>query len=282
MSNFLNDITMDDNSLPFLGDWDGAKVWVADHHRPVELCRLGMKSRTSVAYPDAGYYIMKGGGFHIIFDCGPIGMAGKCLATHGHSDLLSFFLSVEGNPFIVDPGSGTYTENHEIHNYFRSTSGHNTITIDGRDQCGLAETWTLKKHPKAKLLCWQSSKDFDKVCGEHDGYEPIVHKRNIQLVKKPTPIIKMSDHIIGHGVHSYQCYFHLAPNIVPKISDTTLELVSSKSSLSMSFEPKLKPKIINGWFAPDYGKWIEAPVLVFEGISNLPTKITWEYVKSMK
>jgi hypothetical protein len=50
----------------------------------------------------------------------------------------------------------------------------------------------------------------------------------------------------------------------------------------MSFEPKLKPKIINGWFAPDYGKWIEAPVLVFEGISNLPTKITWEYVKSMK
>ena len=72
MSNFLNDIAYGDWSLPFLGDWDGAKVWVTDHHRPIELFRLGRKSSASAAYRDAGYYILNGPPFHLIFDCGPI------------------------------------------------------------------------------------------------------------------------------------------------------------------------------------------------------------------
>jgi len=277
MSNFLNDIVWGDGSLPFLSDWDGAKVWVSDHHRPVELYRLGRGSPTSVAYRDGGYYILKGGPFHLIFDCGPVGMAGKQLATHGHSDLLSFTLAIEGEPFIIDPGSGTYTENKNIHDYFRSTSGHNTITIDGRDQCGLAGFWTLEKHPKARLVRWETSEDLDTVCGEHDGYQPIIHRREIQLRKKPIPTLKIYDEIIGNDVHNYQCYFHLAPNILCRASGTTLQLVSSKSCLRMSFEPTLTVREVKGWFAPDYGPWIEAPVLVFEGRSDLPSKMFWQY-----
>jgi hypothetical protein len=280
MSSFLNDIARDDGSLPFLSDWDGAKVWVADHHRPAELCRLGKRSETSIQYPDGGYYILKGGPFQLVFDCGPVGMAGRQLTTHGHSDLLSFCLNFKGEPFIVDPGSGTYTQNREIHDYFRSSSGHNTITIDDQDQCGLAETWTLKKHPKTTLLAWETNGTLDKVCGEHDGYEPIIHRREIQLAKRPSQVIKIYDDLTGSGVHRYKHYLHLSPDVTPEILPTDIQLAASKSRLKLSFDPRLSVRNVKGWFAPDYGQWIEAPVLVFEGRSQLPTRIAWEYVCS--
>jgi hypothetical protein len=205
-------------------------------------------------------------------------MAGRQLATHGHSDLLSFCLDVKGEPFIVDPGSGTYTQDREIHDYFRSSSGHNTITIDGHDQCGLAGTWTLKKHPKARLLSWETSDTLDRVCGEHDGYGPIIHTREIQLVKKRDPVIKIFDDLVGEGVHHYECYLHLSRDVVPEISRAGVRLATSKSRLQIAFDQKLTVKNAKGWYAPDYGQWIEAPVLVFEGESRLPARLSWEYV----
>ena len=280
MSGFLNDIAWGDGTLPFLSDWDGAKVWVRDHHRPVELYRLGRKSSGSAAYHDAGYYVMKGGPFRVIFDCGPIGMGGKELATHGHSDLLSFTMSVEGEPFITDPGSGTYTESREIRNYMRSTSGHNTITIDDRDQCGLVGTWAVEKHPKPILIKWQVGQDVDVVSGEHDGYRPVVHRREIQLLKKPKFIVRICDDILGDSAHSYQCRFHLSPGIICDIDSAIVRLASRRSRLTMKFDPTLTVRQDRGWFAPDYGKWIEAPVLAFRGRSALPTRIVWEYVLS--
>jgi uncharacterized heparinase superfamily protein len=279
MASFLCDIAMGDGSLPFIGDWDGAKVWVTDHHRPVELYKLGRSSPTSIAYPDAGYYILKGKPFLVIFDCGPIGMGGKRLATHGHSDLLNFCLAVEGEPFIIDPGSGTYTEDKKIHDYFRSTSGHNTITIDGKDQCGLAGTWTLEKHPNAKLLFWETSENVDRVCGEHDGYKPIIHRREIQLIKKPVPVVKVYDHILGEGFHRYQCYLHLSPKITPQINNMEIKLRSLKQTLIIHFNPELSVRVAYGLFAPDYGRWIKSPVLILEGSSQLPAKITWDFFK---
>jgi len=277
MSKFLNDIAREDGTLPFLSDWDGASVWVLDKHRPTELLMLGRRSSASVAYPQGGYYILNGSPFRLIFDCGPVGMGAKRLVTHGHSDLLSFCLDVESEPFIVDPGSGTYSENRKIHDYFRSTCGHNTITVDGRDQCGLAGTWTLKRHPHAKVLFWKSTEDRDLVCGEHDGYQPITHRREIELVKRPTPFIRMYDDILGDGVHSYQSYLHLSPNVTAEISGTTVKLLSSKSHLQVAFEPTLTVREVTGLFAPDYGKLVEVPVLVFEGKSSVPTRIGWKY-----
>lgn len=278
MSGFLNDIAWGDGALPFLSDWDGAKVWVRDHHRPVELYRLARRASGSMAYHNAGYYILGGGPFHVIFDCGPIGMGGKELATHGHSDLLSFTMSVEGEPIVTDPGSGTYTENKEIRNYLRSTSGHNTVTIDDRDQCGLVGTWAVQRQPRPTLIKWQVGEEEDIVSGEHDGYRPVVHRREIRLSKKPNATMRICDDILGDGVHSYQCRFHLDPSIVFDIDDAIVRLESRKSRLIMQFDPTLAARRDRGWFAPDYGKWVEAPVLVFEGRSSLPARIVWEFV----
>ena len=127
---------------------------------------------------------------------------------------------------------------------------------------------------------WESYETYDKVSGEHDAYTPVVHRREIQLTKVPTPIIRILDDITGDDVHSYQCYFHLAPNVIPEISWASVQLTSTKSRVKMSFDPSLTAKRVKGWFAPEYGQWIEAPVLVFEGRSQLPTRIKWEYVCS--
>lgn len=51
---------------------------------------------------------------------------------HAHCDLLSFELSIAGEPTIVN--SGTYAYQSELRPYFRSTAAHNTATVDGDEQ----------------------------------------------------------------------------------------------------------------------------------------------------
>ena len=58
--------------------------------------------------------------------------------------MLSFTMSISGNPIIVDPGTYAYNLEPEMRSLFRGTSSHNTLTINGCDQskqvvrkCGL-------------------------------------------------------------------------------------------------------------------------------------------------
>lgn len=276
MSHFLNDISYADGSLPFLSDWDGAKVWVANHHRPRELYPLGMKSNGSVPYLYSGYFVLKSPRLHLIFDCGPISMRGKSLQTHGHSDLLSFTLSVDGEPFLIDPGSGTYTQDKQIHDWFRGTTGHNTLTVDGQDQCGLGSFWTFNRHPQAGQIHWESKDDADTVCGEHDAFAPVIHRRAI-CMGKLQPKVRIVDYLSGDHAHTYEAYFHLAPNLVPTISATKVRIFSSKASVNLAYDDGLSVEVVKGWFAPDYGTWIPAPVLVFKGRSELPVQLAWNF-----
>jgi hypothetical protein len=52
---------------------------------------------------------------------------------HGHADLLAIEFTCEGNDILVD--SGTYQYNKTpLRKYFRGTTAHNTVRLDGQDQ----------------------------------------------------------------------------------------------------------------------------------------------------
>lgn len=63
------------------------------------------------------------------FDCQMYGMG-----DHAHNDLLSFVMAVDGEPVIIDPGTGSYTGDPQLRNALRSVAAHSTVRMDGREQ----------------------------------------------------------------------------------------------------------------------------------------------------
>lgn len=83
-------------------------------------------------YPGFGLYIYKSRRLYLAVRCGHIGQNGN--GGHAHNDQLSFELSVDGFPFIIDPGTFLYTPIPEKRNLFRSTAMHNTLAVAGKEQ----------------------------------------------------------------------------------------------------------------------------------------------------
>jgi len=275
---FLNHITLPDHTLPLLSDQDGARVWVRDIYRPEELLSLiPTPTPASGAFSDSGYYVMRYDDHVLVFDCGSIGMQGKRLSTHGHSDLLSFTLSLFGKPFIVDIGSGTYTESKETHDYFRSTKGHNTISVGGLDQCGLSRTWTFLRHPSYRVLEWRSSTVEDSVCGEHDGFSPLTHRRRITLSKRCEPEVRIVDQILGSGTHDIVSRFHLHPSVrIESVDERKVSLSSENVGLEIKVlgngqGPALT--VGRGMYSPDYGQIEETKIVELDLRRECPLTI---------
>lgn len=81
-------------------------------------------------FPDGGYLISRDRIFSVTFDGGPLGIAPGY--GHGHADGLSFLLYHKGNPVVVDSGTCVYNGPPRWRDYFRSSSAHNTLQIDGK------------------------------------------------------------------------------------------------------------------------------------------------------
>ena len=228
------------------------------------------------------------GSLHLSFDCGHISM-GDCddrsYGSHGHSDLLNFGLHAYGETFVTDIGSYTYTGPKQYHDYFRSTRGHNTITVDGEDQSILTTTWAIRNRARPLHRKWFTSPHFDYVTGSHDGYRrlsnPVVHRRKILFVKHLYWII--IDDIEGEGEHFIESYFHFAPNLKVNLNYNmvcSVEGTGASLSLFPVSSTEMEGKVvegatdpIDGWYAYDYGRKEAAPVLKYRTKSTCPTTI---------
>ena len=81
--------------------------------------------------PKSGYCGFVGGQTYFVADLAAVGADN--LPAHGHGDALSFEWSVMGQRVFVDPGVFEYHQG-PARIYSRSTSSHNTLTIDSCDQ----------------------------------------------------------------------------------------------------------------------------------------------------
>src|SRR5581483_11435539 len=86
-------------------------------------------------FADAGIFLSRlgeaGHEARLLFDSGGMGLGS---GGHGHADALSFTWDIDDVPFLVDPGTFVYNRARLWRNYFRGTSAHNTVTVDGLDQ----------------------------------------------------------------------------------------------------------------------------------------------------
>lgn len=133
--------------------------------------------RRVFALNQAGYFGLRGERVYFVADCGDIGP--DYLTAHGHGDMLSFELSVDGLRMVVDPGVYEYIPG-QRRQYSRSTASHNTMNLDGRNQCDFWSSHRTSRLAHARLLEYQAGDDGFFLVGSHDGYE--------HLAGSPRPI----------------------------------------------------------------------------------------------
>jgi hypothetical protein len=197
------------------------------------------ESDTGWAFPDGGYLLF---GAHFgepeeikgMVDCGPLGYLG--IAAHGHADALALTLSVAGEPCLIDPGTYSYWQDAKWRDYFRGTSAHNTVRIDGVDQSvsGGRFMW-LRKARAAIERMPQSPQEFD-FRGSHDGYErladPLRHMRNVRF-DAATSTLTVRDEIAAKKHHAVELFWHFAPGLSVRLDSAGLHVRGKRFALQM-------------------------------------------------
>lgn len=242
----------------------------------------------SAAFPDGGYYLMKSGegarSHYLVFDCGPFSL--EAMPNHGHADALSIELCALGQTWLLDPGYYSTALGLDWRNFFRGTSAHNTVVVDGLDQSHLIDARRVYRPARATCLCWISNDEFDFVDGMHNGYErlaqPITHRRQILFAKPDYWVIV--DVLEGTGLHNFDLYFHMPPGAHASLDrDSKVCHVANAGEVGLAIVPALSVNWnaevivgatdpIQGWTSFQSGEKTPAPVLRLSQVAPAPVQ----------
>lgn len=226
-----------------------------------------LSQKPSWQFPQGGYFLFgcnfgdkyeaKG-----MVDCGPLGYLG--IAAHGHADALSLTLSIGGEECLVDPGTFSYRCEQKWRDYFRGTSAHNTIRIDGLDQSisGGRFMWTRKANTHVER--YPLSTDQFNFIGSHDGYlrlrDPVRHTRAVAFDKEAM-LLAVNDTVSGNASHQVEQFWHFAPTVqVEVVGDGLAARIKGGSfAVEACFSGNgLKLELIRGMENPPLGWYSSA------------------------
>jgi hypothetical protein len=112
---------------------------------------------------------------------------------------------------LVDAGTYTYVADRAARDWFRGTSAHNTVRLDGLDQSIPANPFRWRDPPKVRMLTWNTGPDCDlveAVC----RYRGFSHRRRV-LFRKPDQV-EVTDWVEGPpGEHLVEQWWHPAEGI---------------------------------------------------------------------
>jgi len=220
-----------------------------------------------------------------VFDAGPLGY--PSIAAHGHADALSFCLALEGDWWLVDPGTYAYHSEHGWRDYFRGTAAHNTLELNGTNQSEIGGPFLWVRHARGRLLdAGVGSDGAQWAIGTHDGYKRLgaMHTRRLDLSPQGD-VITVSDEVSGNGLHAAAIHFHFAPEIelTPGPGGAPWLAVRPGSSRRLLLEVddawqweavrgRESPKL--GWFSPALG--LKMPCVSLRGTrrARLPWRVT--------
>ena len=205
------------------------------------------------AFTEGGYYILadkqgQAEEIRMIVDAGPLGYGG--IAAHGHADALAVYLAVAGHEFLIDPGTYAYHTEQKWRNYFRGTSAHNTLRIDGLDQSEIGGNFMWLRKAEATVQCVEDSAERCVFEGSHDGYmqlpDPVSHSRRINFDKK-SQAFDIEDKITAKNSHITEQYWHLSELIqVECLSNNRFILTNGQVRVQMDIDERLSVELITG------------------------------------
>jgi hypothetical protein len=288
MANFLCCMMHPDGDIPLLND---AAFGVA---RPAGdlLRRAGLSLEVSSSscpevtiLPETGYGVVRDPGSEscLIFDCGPLGPDYQ--PGHGHCDVLSYELSLQGWRVVVDTGVSTYEPCTERH-YERSTTAHNTLRIDGEEQAEIWATFRVGRRPRVGRLEGGEIRDFHFVRGAHYAYQArgVVHSRMIVLTPRKCWVV--IDSLSGKGSHLVESFIHFHPAVGVEVlnnpASDDLGTVDTCWAIRFGEEHYLLTTLGSGevvaqqsWYAPEFGLRQRRNTLHWSWEGDLPVSLVY-------
>ena len=213
-------------------------------------------------------------------DSGPHGFLS--IAAHAHADALSVEVRHDGIDILADPGTYCYSSDRIFRRYFRSTIGHNTLEVLGRDQSVSGGPTMWVRHAESRLTSLESSAGGDerRWVAEHDGYRaldpPVTHRRTVEF-RRGRRLIEITDEIDGPGRSPVRLAFHLGPAVEASLDGCDLTLrwpgrdggeatatMTLPSSLSWSLIRGAEDPVL-GWYSPSFGQKVPATDVIGVG-----------------
>jgi hypothetical protein len=198
--------------------------------------------------------------------------------------VLSYELSIDGVPLIVDSGTYAYTFDVDARNGFRSTRAHNTIAVDDAEIHPIDPTRVFELRPFARPTIGACDLDGDplELVGSHNGYrrlyQPIVHRRCFSLAVA-TEKLTVRDKLEGRGEHVLESFLHLAPGVLARrVADTVIEVESGPARARISFHRVEAGELEaeQDWVSDRYGVRERAPLLVARARRTCPASFGYE------
>ncbi|MCQ9132365.1 heparinase II/III family protein [Streptomyces hilarionis] len=228
-------------------------------------------------FADAGLTILRGpDGIWCRCDGGPHGFLS--IAAHAHADALSVEVRHDGVDVLADPGTYCYHGQPEWRRYFRSTLGHNTLELDGRDQSVSGGPFLWTRHAGTRVLSVEASgEDTASWSAEHDGYEGSVHRRRVELTSARREL-RVVDEVRGPR-RAVRLAFHLGPAV-------SAELAGNRAVLTWTRDGEERSAVLDlpgelswtahrgesapplGWYSAGFGRREPATTLVGAGFTD--------------
>ena len=231
------------------------------------------------AFPEGGYWIL-GCDFEtpreirLVADAGPLGY--REIAAHGHADALSFALSIGGTEMLVDPGTYAYHTEREWRAYFRGTSAHNTLRVDGADQSQPGGNFMWLRKARAACSAWRTDAREDLLEGAHDGYralrDPVTHRRRITLDKHARRIV-IEDRVGMAAEHDVELFFHAHEDCAVREIWGGVEIERGAVRLRLALPPGIPAEVqvlrgsvapIAGWVSRRFDRKVPSPTIAWK------------------
>ncbi|HTO56427.1 MAG TPA: heparinase II/III-family protein, partial [Pseudomonadales bacterium] len=255
--------------------------------RAIDASQADAPTPSSAAFSDGGVYILRSADAHVVIDCAEVGMRGR--GGHGHNDILSFELFLNGMNVVSDCGAYLYTASREWRNAFRSTAYHNGLQVDGEEVNRFISPdalWQLQydAHPIGATL--ERGPKVDRFCGSHDGYArltaPVVHTRECVL-DRDHPRVLVRDSLSGSGSHALTWRFHLDPAITPEGDGKNVRLTNGATEvwlIPVEQATGMTLDVADGWISPSYGVRVPTKVLVWHVRASVPLTVSFLFAES--
>ncbi|MFW6287101.1 MAG: heparinase II/III family protein [Candidatus Sumerlaeota bacterium] len=233
------------------------------------------------AQPLAGYYGARTeAGDYVICDAARVGP--DYIPGHAHGDMLSFELSLGGKRMLVDSGVHDY-ERGEMRDYCRSTRAHNTVEIDGHDQCEFWAAFRVGHRGRPRDVRYEASPEDGGFVLEawHDGYLRLDGApRHWRKFEWRAGALLIEDSIESDRSVQAVSRLHLHPDCeLHTMRDNIVSIERDGVICHIHFSGPGSLEIESAWYCPRFGQKRESQLLAWTvraDSARWRTSIEWE------
>ena len=217
-------------------------------------------------FPEGGYTVVrnKRNGFFFMVDVGEVGMNGR--GGHGHNDLLSFELCVNGFNIIIDSGCSGYTADLIKKRQYRSTAAHSTIQLYNEEMARITGDWIIQNDAVPIDVSVSKTKYGAIVSAAHNGYCRI--EDNSHIARRFTIDARTQSVIIDDEINvpfdNVKACWHYPIGQHPNLMVTDNHAVFGNNDISIEMVGGLPFTVLKAPFSTEYGTEDDGSVIFAE------------------